>query len=72
MVNFAQYGIDVLTLGPFHGNPTPVNIIMAGTGLVVGSVLVVFVWRNGKAFNGKPPRESDEAERERLLPENGR
>lgn len=48
LVNLSQVGIDALTLEKFHGDPTPVNIVLALLGLVVGTVLVGFVQRNGK------------------------
>jgi hypothetical protein len=69
IVNFSQYGIDALTLGPFDGNPTPVNIVLAGAGFIVGSVLVAFVWQKGRALESKHLSEYEEAERERLIPE---
>ncbi|KAK0110188.1 hypothetical protein ONS95_002839 [Cadophora gregata] len=43
LVNLSQYGIDALTLEKFHGDPTPVNIVLAAFGFVVGVVLVGFV-----------------------------
>ena len=48
LVNLSQYFIDSLTLDRFHGNPTPVNVVLAAAGLVVGTVLVLFVWRERK------------------------
>ncbi|EKD14530.1 uncharacterized protein L3040_000051 [Drepanopeziza brunnea f. sp. 'multigermtubi'] len=47
LVNLSQVGIDTLTLERFHGDPTPVNIVLAVLGLLVGSILVGFVQRNG-------------------------
>jgi hypothetical protein len=69
IVNFSQSGIDALTLVKFHGNPTPVNITLAGAGFVVGSVLVAFVWYEGKIVAQRQLRDSEDAERERLIPE---
>jgi predicted heme/steroid binding protein len=48
LVNLSQYGIDALTLESFHGNPTPVNVVLATAGFGVGAVLVAFVWYEGK------------------------
>lgn len=48
MVNFSQVAIDSLTLSEFGGNPLPVNVFLTAAGFVVGVVLVLFVWRNGK------------------------
>jgi len=69
IVNFSQSGIDALTLVKFRGNPIPVNITLAGAGFVVGSVLVGFLWYKGKAMAKGELRESEDAERERLIPE---
>lgn len=69
LVNFSQYGLDALTQGPFHGNPIPINAVLAGAGFVVGSVLVVFVQIKGKDKSEKRLEEAAEVERERLIPE---
>ncbi|TVY82997.1 Protein FMP42 [Lachnellula suecica] len=63
IVNFSQSGIDALTLGPLHGNPTPINVVLAAVGFVVGSVLVLFVWAKGG------DRHDVDPERMPLLPE---
>ncbi len=63
LVNLSQYGIDALTLEQLHGNPTPVNITLAGAGFIVGTVLVTFVRRAGKGTIEKDP------ERQPLIPE---
>lgn len=49
LVNFSQYGIDSLTLDLLHGNPTPVNIVLATAGFLVGTVLVLFVLQQGNS-----------------------
>ncbi|KAL5349829.1 hypothetical protein ACLOAV_004863 [Pseudogymnoascus australis] len=67
IANFSQYGIDALTSGPLDGNPTPVNIALAGAGFVVGSVLVAFVWKKGKEL--EHPSDDEEADRQRLISE---
>ena len=71
LVNLSQYGIDSLTLEAFHGNPTPVNIVLAAAGFGVGAVLVVFVWYEGKivGVGGGGRRENLDPERQPLIPE---
>lgn len=69
LVNFSQTGIDALTLQLFHGNPTPVNIVLASLGFVVGTVLVVFVWQKGKVVSEKPVGGYLDPERQPLIPE---
>lgn len=44
--NFAQAGLDAVTLMGFGGNPVPVNLVLTGLVGVVGSGLVGFVsWK---------------------------
>lgn len=43
LVNLSQYGIDALTLEKFDGNSTPVNVVLAVTGFLVGVGLVTFI-----------------------------
>lgn len=72
LVNLSQYGIDSLTLESFHGNPTPVNVVLAAAGFGVGAVLVVFVWYEGKIVGvggGGARRENLDPERQPLIPE---
>ncbi|KAI9372761.1 major facilitator superfamily domain-containing protein [Aspergillus egyptiacus] len=69
LVNFAQYGLDALTHGPFDGNPIPINIFLAAAGFVVGSILVAFVAMSGKRIRAKQREEAAEEERQRLIPE---
>lgn len=42
--NFAQAGLDALTLGKFEGDPIPVNVGLLIAGAGVGAGLVGFVW----------------------------
>jgi phosphatidylserine synthase len=67
LVNLSQYGIDALTLEKFHGNPTPVNVVLATLGFFVGTVLVLFVLQQGKIVHGKAFGSGD-PERQPLIP----
>lgn len=44
LLSFGQSGLDALTLGPLGGNPLPVNIVMAGSGTVLGTALAIYLW----------------------------
>ncbi|OLN86720.1 Protein FMP42-like protein 2 [Colletotrichum chlorophyti] len=67
-INFSQSGLDALTHGPLHGNPTPVNIVLGAAGAIIGTVLTVFVAVKGRTFveEEKPVLDALE-ERQRLL-----
>ena len=69
LVNLSQYGIDALTLERFHGNPTPVNIVLAALGFLVGVVLVGFVQHKGKDVSVKEFSGYLDPERQPLIPE---
>lgn len=42
--NFAQAGLDAITLMVFGGDPVPVNVVLTGFVALVGGGLVGFVW----------------------------
>lgn len=48
LLTFAQSGLQALTHEVFHDNPTPINLSLAGLGLVVGVALVTYVAVAGK------------------------
>ncbi|KAF2203476.1 MFS transporter-like protein Fmp42 [Delitschia confertaspora ATCC 74209] len=43
LINLSQTGIYAVTKGAFHGNPIPVNTLMAIGGLIFGGALVAYV-----------------------------
>lgn len=43
LFNLSQTAIDALTKGLWHGNPIPINIILAASAFVVGTALVIYV-----------------------------
>ncbi|PWY77869.1 MFS transporter [Aspergillus eucalypticola CBS 122712] len=69
MVNFAQYGLDALTHGPFDGNPIPINIFFAIAGFVVGTALVSFVYVAGRRLRAREQELEEDEERQRLIRE---
>ncbi|KAL0940297.1 major facilitator superfamily transporter [Colletotrichum truncatum] len=68
LINFSQSGLDALTHGPLHGDPTPVNITLGAAGAIIGLALTVFVAVKGRTFveEEKPVLDAIE-ERQRLL-----
>ncbi|KAK8096588.1 hypothetical protein PG999_012532 [Apiospora kogelbergensis] len=50
VVNFSQSGIDALTHGPLHGDPTPVNIFMGVLGSMIAVVLAAFVYIRSRQY----------------------
>jgi len=43
LFNLSQTAIDALTKGLWHGNPVPINIILAALAFVIGTALVIYV-----------------------------
>lgn len=60
LFNFSQYGLDYLTHVVFNHNPLPADVILTAIAFVVGSALVVYVWRKMSVLD----RESLAAEAE--------
>lgn len=50
--NFAQAGLDAVTLMVFAGDPVPVNVVLTGLVALVGGALVVFVWWQTRVLDG--------------------
>ena len=71
LLNFIQSPLDALTHVAFDLNPIPVNAMLTGTALLVGTGLVGFV--SIKSRNAARDRLEDEAENatETLMPDNG-
>ena len=49
LCTFTLSALQAITHDAFHNNPTPVNLALAGLGLLVGIVLVTFVAVRGRA-----------------------
>ncbi len=65
LFTFAQSALQAITHDAFNGNPTPVNIALAGLGLVIGVILVAFVALKGRTVQQE---HAEEDERRSLLP----
>ncbi|MCJ1272846.1 hypothetical protein MMC21_000635 [Puttea exsequens] len=48
LLNLSQSGLDALTHTKFHRDPLPVNLILLLSVVIVGSVLVGYVWHQSK------------------------
>lgn len=57
--NFAQAGLDALTLKVFDGNPVPVNIVMTALVFLVGVALVGFVSWQTQILSARERGERD-------------
>ncbi|KAH8801450.1 major facilitator superfamily domain-containing protein [Xylogone sp. PMI_703] len=67
LANFIQPGLDALTHGPLGGNPVPVNIFMAVSGVLLGVALTGFVAAKSKGIREEWAQGNREDERTRLL-----
>lgn len=62
-----QSGLDALTHGPLHDDPTPVNATLGGAGALVSLILTIFITVKGRVFVEKKVEIWANGERERLL-----
>lgn len=70
LLNFSQSGLDALTHTVFRNDPVPVNVILLSLVAVVGTALVVYVWRKSLSLERDDlEQEAEESEaHERLMP----
>lgn len=72
LMNFSQSALDAATHKTFHNDPVPVNIILLSLALLVGIVLVTFVWRRSHKILRENIEDAAEGsvgtEREHLMP----
>ena len=50
LLNFSQSALDAMTHKVFHGDPIPINILLLVIALVVGLVLVGYVWHRSRSL----------------------
>lgn len=68
LLNFTQAGLDALTHKAFANDPIPVNVILLSSALLVGVVLVGYVWRKSYTMHREKLEEEAETARETLIP----
>lgn len=68
LLNFTQAGLDALTHKVFANDPIPVNVILLSSALLVGVVLVWYVWRKSYTMHREKLEEEAETARETLIP----
>ena len=68
LFNFSQSGLDALTHKAFANDPMPVNLMLLVAALLVGIVLVLYVWRKARKIGKQDLRHEAEEAEERLMP----
>jgi len=53
VLNFSQSLLDYMFRVTFDGNPVPVNLLLLAMGLVIGLLLVGFVWVQSRLLGGR-------------------
>ncbi len=67
VLNLLQSALDAATHNIFHGDPTPVNVIMLCIVSLEGSALVGYVWRKSRSLARKQLEEEAENSPEVLM-----
>jgi len=68
VLNFSQSALDAATHKRFHNDPTPINAILLSLGVLIGLVLVGYVWTKSGKIARENLEEQAEGARERLIP----
>ncbi|KAI9689270.1 MAG: hypothetical protein M1820_010181 [Bogoriella megaspora] len=68
LFNFVQSGLDALTHGAFKNDPRPINAVLLGVEVVVGAVLVLYVYWRSRSIERERLEEEAEGAREVLMP----
>jgi MFS family permease len=69
VLNFFQAGLDALTHKVFNNDPIPVNVVLLGSALAVGVVLVGYVARKSYTMHREKLEEEAENAQETLMPD---
>jgi hypothetical protein len=67
LINFSQSGLDALTHGPLHGNPTAVNIALGAISAVIGTSLTAFTAVQGRKLVQEKIKIEECDEQQQLL-----
>jgi hypothetical protein len=68
ILNFSQSGLDAATHRLFKKDPVPVNVLLLSLALLVGIILVAFVWRRSHKILREIIEDEAEGAREQLMP----
>lgn len=68
LFNFAQAGLDALTHKAFDNDPVPVNMLLTGTNLAIGTALAGYVGRKSYTMARVLLEQEAEGAREVLMP----
>ncbi|EXJ83624.1 hypothetical protein A1O1_07247 [Capronia coronata CBS 617.96] len=68
LFNFLQSPLDAMTHVVFNGNPIPVNVILMGIAVVVGTALVVFTYIKSRSMKREQLEVEAEGASESLMP----
>lgn len=71
LFNFSQAGLDALTHRVFRNDPVPVNVLLTGVVFVLGTALVLYVWRKSYTIEREMLEEEAEGAREVQIPSVG-
>ena len=69
LFNFVQAGLDALTHRAFGNDPIPINLLLLVVALIVGVMLVGYVWRKSYTMGREKLEEEAEGAREVLMPD---
>ncbi len=68
LFNFLQSPLDAVTHQVFNSNPIPVNVILMGIAVVVGTILVVFTYIRSRSMKREHLEDEAEGASEALMP----
>ncbi|EXJ87515.1 hypothetical protein A1O3_04475 [Capronia epimyces CBS 606.96] len=68
LFNFLQSPLDAVTHVVFNGNPIPVNVILMGIAVTVGTALVIFTYMRSRSMKREQLEVEAEGASESLMP----
>lgn len=68
LFNFLQSPLDAMTHVVFNGNPIPVNLILMGIAVIVGTALVIFTYLKSRTMKREQLEAEAEGASESLMP----
>lgn len=68
LINFSQSALDTATNKLFHSNPIPVNTMLLLIALIIGLILVAYVWYKSRSISREFCEDEAETATETLMP----